>query len=234
MRARIDIIEAETDTKIRGKYLRALENEEWRLLPGPTFVRSFLKTYGDYLGLDGRLLVEEFKLRHERDEGELPQMTPQRRRPDSRRRVGGGQASAARARAVLVGALLLALLAGLFVLGRDSGGGETSTQAPAPAASAPRAAPAGVATLRIRPTAAVYVCLRAADGRRLVDGVLQPGGAGAEYRSRRLRLTLGNSRATLIVNGERAVPPRSSSPIGYEITVSGLRKLGRKSRPRCS
>src|SRR5436190_13072765 len=70
MRARIDITEAEADTKIRGKYLRALENEEWRLLPGPTFVRSFLRTYGDYLGLDGRLLVEEFKLRHEQAEGE--------------------------------------------------------------------------------------------------------------------------------------------------------------------
>ncbi len=233
MRARIDIIEAETDTKIRGKYLRALENEEWRLLPGPTFVRSFLKTYGDYLGLDGRLLVEEFKLRHERDEGEPPQMTPQRRRPDGRRRVSGGQASAARARAALVGALLLALLAGLFVLGRDSGGGgETTT--PAPAVSAPGGTPAGVATLRIRPTAAVYVCLRAADGRRLVDGVLQPGGVGAEHRSRRLRLTLGSSRATLVVNGERVVPPRSSTPIGYDITASGMRKLGRKSRPRCS
>ncbi len=53
MRQRIDITEAEADTKIRGKYLRALENQEWELLPGPTFVKSFLRTYGDYLGLDG-------------------------------------------------------------------------------------------------------------------------------------------------------------------------------------
>jgi cytoskeletal protein RodZ len=68
MRERIDITEAEADTKIRGKYLRALENEEWDLLPGPTFVKSFLRTYADYLGLDGRMLVEEFKLRYERPE----------------------------------------------------------------------------------------------------------------------------------------------------------------------
>ena len=66
MRQRIDIAEIEADTKIRAKYLRALENEEWDLLPGPTYVKSFLRTYADALGLDGRLLIEEYKLRHER------------------------------------------------------------------------------------------------------------------------------------------------------------------------
>src|SRR5438477_4162675 len=66
MRAKIDVSEVEGETKIRAKYLRALENEEWDLLPGPTFVRSFLRTYADYLGLDSKLLVEEYRLRHER------------------------------------------------------------------------------------------------------------------------------------------------------------------------
>jgi cytoskeleton protein RodZ len=66
MRARIDISEVEARTKIRAKYLRALENEEWNLVPGPVYVKSFLKTYGDYLGLDSRLLIDEFKRRFER------------------------------------------------------------------------------------------------------------------------------------------------------------------------
>src|ERR1700759_3428373 len=66
MRAHIDISEIEAETKIRAKYLRALENEEWDLLPGPTYVKSFLRTYAEALGLDARLLVEEYKLRHER------------------------------------------------------------------------------------------------------------------------------------------------------------------------
>src|SRR4051812_16686430 len=66
MRARIDISEIESETKIRAKYLRALENEEWDLLPGPTYVKSFLRTYAEALGLDARLLLEEYKLRHER------------------------------------------------------------------------------------------------------------------------------------------------------------------------
>src|SRR3954470_780707 len=65
MRARIDVSEIEATTKIRAKYLRALENEEWSLLPGPTFVKSFLRTYAQALGLDGRSLVEESRLHHE-------------------------------------------------------------------------------------------------------------------------------------------------------------------------
>ena len=35
MRRRIDMAEVESATKIRAKYLRALESEEWELLPGP-------------------------------------------------------------------------------------------------------------------------------------------------------------------------------------------------------
>jgi len=58
--------EVEAATKIRAKYLRALENEEWDLLPGPTFVKTFLRTYAEYLDLDPRLLVEEYRQRYER------------------------------------------------------------------------------------------------------------------------------------------------------------------------
>ena len=66
MRAKVDISEIEAQTKIRAKYLRALENEEWDLLPGPTYVKSFLRTYAEALDLDAKLLVDEYKLRHER------------------------------------------------------------------------------------------------------------------------------------------------------------------------
>src|SRR4029078_7747644 len=65
MRRRIDMSEVESATKIRAKYLRALESEEWELLPGPTFVKTFLRTYAEYLELDARMLVEEYKQRFE-------------------------------------------------------------------------------------------------------------------------------------------------------------------------
>src|SRR6478752_4622533 len=57
MRARIDVSEIEAKTKIRAKYLRALENEEWGLLPGPTFVKSFLRTYVSVVGVIAVLIV---------------------------------------------------------------------------------------------------------------------------------------------------------------------------------
>src|ERR1700749_4165338 len=66
MRERIDMSEVEAQTKIRAKYLRAIENEEWDLLPGPIYAKSFLRTYSDYLGLDSRMLLDEFKRRYER------------------------------------------------------------------------------------------------------------------------------------------------------------------------
>src|ERR1022692_4179955 len=65
LRARIDINEVETRTKIRAKYLRAIENEEWDLLPGEVYVKSFLRTYGAFLGLDTRQLLDEFKRQYE-------------------------------------------------------------------------------------------------------------------------------------------------------------------------
>src|SRR5919201_3796828 len=73
IRKKIDITSVEDATKIRAKYLRALENEEWMLLPGPTYVKTFLRTYAEYLGLDPRLLVEEYSARFEQpEELELP------------------------------------------------------------------------------------------------------------------------------------------------------------------
>src|SRR4249919_1467809 len=109
MRARIDISEVEAETKIRAKYLRALENEEWDLIPGPTFVKSFLRTYAEALGLDARALLEEYKARHDRPaEGDLLPMTPpsQRQRDRAKRRAGRPSVR----RDVIVAAAVVALV----------------------------------------------------------------------------------------------------------------------------
>ena len=68
IRKKIDITTVEDATKIRAKYLRALENEEWVVLPGPTYVKTFLRTYAQFLGLDPHLLVEEYSARFEEPE----------------------------------------------------------------------------------------------------------------------------------------------------------------------
>jgi hypothetical protein len=62
-RRQLPIVQAEQATKIRGKYLRALEDERFDLLPSQTYVKGFLRTYADYLGLDGQLYVDEYNSR---------------------------------------------------------------------------------------------------------------------------------------------------------------------------
>jgi hypothetical protein len=63
VRRGIEFAQAEVATKIRGKYLRALEEEQFSLLPAQTYVKGFLRTYAEYLGLDGQLYVDEFNSR---------------------------------------------------------------------------------------------------------------------------------------------------------------------------
>ena len=57
----ITIEKAEKDTKIRGTYLRALEADEYDALPGETFLKGMIRSYGNYLGLDGTELVQQYK-----------------------------------------------------------------------------------------------------------------------------------------------------------------------------
>src|SRR5205814_10175686 len=63
MRRGVDFAPAELATKIRGKYLRALEDEQFELLPAETYVKGFLRNYAEYIGLDGQLYVDEFNSR---------------------------------------------------------------------------------------------------------------------------------------------------------------------------
>src|SRR5690349_10524460 len=136
MRARIDISELEAETKIRAKYLRALENEEWDLLPGPTYVKSFLREYADALGLDGKLLVAEYKLRNEGpSDFEMQPISPRTARQRQRQRERGRATSGAM-RDVLVAVVVLLVIGGLILIGRvggsdnsDSGGPPVSTPA---------------------------------------------------------------------------------------------------------
>jgi len=62
--------------RIRDRYLQALEEERWELLPGDAYVKGFLRTYADYLGLDGSLYVEEYNSRFAHPDE--PQLVPVR------------------------------------------------------------------------------------------------------------------------------------------------------------
>jgi cytoskeletal protein RodZ len=55
--------EIELATKIRAKYIRALAEEDFTSIPGDAYIRGFLRTYAEYLGLDGDVYVDEYASR---------------------------------------------------------------------------------------------------------------------------------------------------------------------------
>jgi hypothetical protein len=83
LRQSLDFPEIEQGTKIRGKYLRALEDEQFEVLPAQTYVKGFLRSYAEYLGLDGQLYVDEYNSRFVVGEEEAPSR-PRRSAPPSR------------------------------------------------------------------------------------------------------------------------------------------------------
>ncbi|MDQ3690444.1 MAG: DUF4115 domain-containing protein [Chloroflexota bacterium] len=57
-----DLPRVERDTKIRERYLSALERGEYRELPGAVYTKGFLRNYGSYLGLDPEYLIDLYRL----------------------------------------------------------------------------------------------------------------------------------------------------------------------------
>jgi len=246
IRNKIDITTVEEATKIRAKYLRALENEEWILLPGPTYVKTFLRTYAQFLGLDPHLLVEEYSARFEEpEELEVAAFTPKRRLPERTRRMGPPT------RGIAAALLVLGFLGFLLVLGLTSdeepSGGRaeerTPTERDRPAATGDRpregkqdAAPARRKRVRLEVLAArpVWVCVVDGSDRERVGGVvLAAGDREGPFRSRSFRVTLGNGGGDLRINGRRRDTPDRAVPLGYRVRPSGVTVLGEGSRPTC-
>ncbi len=66
--------EIESSTKIRSRYLEALEMEEWDIFPGKVYLKGFLRNYSRYLGLDEAEIVNGLPpiYNHEEHTGPLP------------------------------------------------------------------------------------------------------------------------------------------------------------------
>ena len=249
MRARIDVSEIEAQTKIRAKYLRALENEEWDLLPGPTFVRTFLRTYAQALGLDSKALVEEYRLRceppTETDHQPMVAGTPRSR---GRSRPSRGTPRPSRGYMIAVGAIGLVIVLLIYGLLSSKSNSPTpaattstntaqthshhATHAPA---STQHTSSTSVVELSLEPSAPVYVCLIDAAGRKRIPGlIIQPPYTPLKYHSSHFELLLGNSSVTLHIDGKAFSVPASSKPIGYSITTAGRTTLAANTQPTCT
>jgi cytoskeleton protein RodZ len=246
IRARIDMSEVEARTKIRAKYLRAIENEEWDLLPGPVYAKSFLRTYGDYLGLDSRMLVEEFKRRYERplDHEVRPVAPASRDRRRERPRMPPWAP---------VGIAIVAIVVLLYIVGIVVPGGTSTTASrhhrrahrvrprrhllTTPARTTPaRTTPARppTVTLQLVPTGTVYVCLVNGRGVKLIDErTFTAGETIPTETARRLLLTLGRAAVQMRVNGQPYTVAPSPNAIRLEITPSGVTPIPLSEPPTC-
>lgn len=107
----ISLHEVEEATKIRARYLEALEEEEFDILPGRAYALGFLRSYAAYLGLDVAELTAIFKRAYPQPDEEAPPVSlpaAPTRPVRTRRRLW-----------VVVGIVIL-VLAGLAFLGWNS------------------------------------------------------------------------------------------------------------------
>lgn len=245
MRAKIDINEVEARTKIRAKYLRAIENEEWDLLPGEVYVKSFLRTYGEYLGLDTRQLIDDFKQRYERPtDHELRPIAPlgrERERPPRGPLLPPW---------LVVGLVLVAVVVALFFVGTLGGSNTpksptgTGTHATVTHHSHHRSRHRATAVLPVKPrsvklqlvpTGQVYVCVVNGAGRKLIPGLIYNTGQTIPVQTApKLLVTLGNAQVRMKVNGVTVPVAPSSAAIGFELLPGSHSTLSSAHQPSCA
>jgi len=201
VRQDLDFPELEERTKIRPKYLRALENEQFEALPAPTYVRGFLRSYAEALGLDGQPFVDEYNSRFAVGEDEAPLRA--RRVPTPPRRSRRTTES----RIAVLALLAIAVATALVIAAWKFGGPDTQTvpgldTQPSGAASTPSAnrrvrlvvrAVAGSSWMEVRTSVG--------GPKLLYSGTLEQGQRKA-FQGQALELTLARPRnVTVRVNG---------------------------------
>ena len=234
LRQGADLVEAEAATKIRAKYLRALEDEQFDVLPAQTYVKAFLRNYADYLGLDGQLYVDEFNSRYVSGEDDAALVGARR-----------GHASHAHRRLesnVLVLALVGIAVAAALVVGAWKWGGAEPNPIPnlparqgsQPAgAQAPRPQCVGEAgsswialeLLGTRTGSRVTVYRGSPNGKLLFDGTIEPGGRQCFVGGRVWFQAVAPRNLAARVNGRRAALPRAGR--GPLTAVAGRRGIAR-------
>lgn len=242
-RRKVGLSEVEATTRIRVRYLRAIESEEWDVLPGDVYVRSFIRTYASYLGLDGERLADDYRRSavagRERSAPSPEPTTVDRPRPP--RSPARGRIVATAVTAILIGVVIaVGLTTGeddptVTVRGERSGtaAGAVTEKEPAPQQLAPARRPG--LSLELAATAEVWVCLLDGRGEPLLDGqILSEGAEEGPFRSDSFTVSFGNGEVSMSIDGKQAAIPATSSPVGYAIGDDGdLEPLGEGERPTC-
>lgn len=244
-RRKVDLSTVEESTRIRIRFLRAIENEEWDVLPGGVYTRGFIRTYAAYLGLDGERLADDFRREVEAPggRGPGPELAPVAASATSG--APRGQRSLPPASwLVAVAALALAVLVVVLIGGGSGESGQTTTAPGATrvaggrghgGAPARTAQPTGV-SVHLTASAEVWVCLLDAKGAHLVDGqILEAGAEEGPFRSGSFTVAFGNGEVAMTIDGRQAEIPATSSPVGFAIDGEGtMTELSESERPSCT
>jgi len=166
LRQDLDFPELEERTKIRPKYLRALEDERFDILPAPTYVRGFLRSYAEALSLDGQPFVDEYNSRFAVGEDEAPLRA--HRAPTPRRRDRRANES----RIAVLALLAIAITTALVIAAWKFGGPDAQTVAGL------QSQPAGQSGQKAKTGRSVRLVLRAVEGNSWME--VRLGGPGAK------------------------------------------------------
>jgi cytoskeleton protein RodZ len=242
-RRKVELSEVEASTRIRLRYLRAIEDEEWDVLPGGVYTRGFIRTYAGFLGLDGERLAEDYRQGVEgwRSAPEQ-QASSERREARTARRALQPRTAPLTALAVLL-VVAVAALAIVAIPDRGGGGGEPASAPPPSTTGQGQGKPVtqpvprkhGVSVWLVA-GAEVWVCVLDANGDPLVNGqILEAGAEEGPFHSGSFTVSFGNGEVSMRIDGREAEIPATSSPIGYSIDSSGtLTQLDEAERPTCT
>jgi cytoskeleton protein RodZ len=242
----VELSEVEQATKIRAKFLEAMEEDRWDALPAPVYARGFLDIYARYLGLDRKALLDEYSKAVESEPEPIPESvikvgTLRQTRPAGRAR-SINLVPVAKVLGVVVVLVLIGLVIVGLIGGSDNGDGgkakagkEQRTKAAGPPATTTTSTtPLGQVSVELRATAPVWVCLVDDSGTPLVDSeTLSADDSRGPFSGRGFDVTFGNGSVEMTVDGKPAQIPQVAEPIGYRITPTGLRKLEPSSHPTC-
>jgi hypothetical protein len=226
VRRGIDFAQAEAATKIRGKYLRALEDEQFALLPAQTYVKGFLRTYAEYLGLDGQLYVDEFNSRYVTgtDEHEPRARRSAARAPQPRHRR-------LETNVVLVALAAIAILTIVVFSAWKASGGGGSPKGGAATTTAPKTTktatvvPPMLQVAAIRGSSHLIVHRGSATGTVLFDGTITKGGDPVAIRGSRLWVSIDTpENLSVLIRGHPYTIPGSKPRIGI-ISRTGWHSL---------
>ncbi len=219
VRRGIDFPQAEVATKIRGKYLHALEEEQFTVLPAQTYIKGFLRTYAEYLGLDGQLYVDEYNSRFVTgaDEHE-PRARRSAARPQQRnRRI--------ETNVVLVALAAIAVLTVVVISAWKASGGKSPSATP-PAkttATKPRVVPPLLEVTAVTGSTHLIVHKGSATGKILFDGTISKGDAPRAIHGSRLWVQIDTPENLQIRVGGRLVHVPGSAPQVIIVSKTGWR-----------